>query len=48
MKDIFHYQDLPYISEIIYFKIISYYYNDLLASYFEIERIRKLVTRKYL
>lgn len=35
------------MSEIFHSKTISYYYNNLLASYFKIKKTWKLVTRKY-
>lgn len=44
---IFYYQDFLYIFEIIYLKIIDYYYNDLLAGHFKIGKIIKLVAKKY-
>lgn len=47
IKNIFYYQNLPYISEIICFQIISHHYNDPLAGCFGIKKTKKLVTRKY-
>lgn len=48
MKDILYYQDFSYILEIIYFKIISYYYNNLLTSHFKInKKTYELVVKKY-
>lgn len=47
MKDILYYQGLSYILKIICSKIISCYDNNLLASYFGIEKAKNLVNRKY-
>ena len=44
---ILYHQGLPHVLEIIRTELISRYYNDLLASYFGIEKTRKLVARKY-
>ena len=41
------YRGLAYVLEIIRFKVISRYYNDLLAGYFGIEKMKELVGRKY-
>lgn len=38
MKDIFYYQGLPYILEIIQSILINYNNNDQLANYFRIEK----------
>lgn len=46
MKNILYYYDLLYILEIIYFKIVNCYHNELLAGYFRIEKIKELVTKK--
>lgn len=46
MKNILHDQFLPYISEVIWSKIINCHYNDPLAGHFGIKKTRKLVTRK--
>ena len=48
MKDILYYKNFLYIIEIIYSKIINYYYNNLLACYFKIEKTRELVPKKIL
>lgn len=47
IERILHYQNLLYILTIILTKLISYYYNDLLARYFEIKKTYKLITQKY-
>lgn len=46
-EDILHDQNLLYIFENIYYKIISYSHNDLLVGYLKIKETRKLVARKY-
>ena len=38
IKEILHFQDLLYVPKIICIKLISRYYNNLLASHFEIEK----------
>ena len=43
----FQFWRLPYIPEIIRFKVISHHYNDLLVKHFIIDKIRELVSRKY-
>lgn len=35
-----YFQDLLYILEIIYIKLINQYYNNLLASYFKIKKLK--------
>lgn len=47
IKDIYHYQNFPYIPEIIFSKVISYHYNNLLADYFRIEKTQELIAKKY-
>ena len=42
---ILHHQSVPYISKIIRNELISSHYNDQLASYFGIEKIREFVTK---
>ena len=44
---ILHHQCLPYVSEIIRTELINRHHDDLLASYFGIEKIRELVVEKY-
>ena len=44
---ILHHPGLPYVPEIIRTELISRHHNDPLASYFGIEKIQELVTRKY-
>lgn len=47
IKDIFYYQNLLYISNIIYFEIINHNYNNPLANYFRIKKTKKLVAKNY-
>lgn len=44
---VLHFQNLSYISEIIYKKLINQYYNNLLFDYFRINKTQELVTQKY-
>lgn len=44
---ILHYQDLPYIPKIIYFKLINKYYNISLVGYFDIKKIQELIIQNY-
>lgn len=39
-------KDLPYILEIMRTELINRHHDDLLVSYFEIRKTRKLVTQK--
>ena len=41
------YQGLPYVPEIIRYKVISYHYDDLLAEHFGIDKTRELIGWKY-
>lgn len=47
IKEVFQYQNLAYISEIIHFKVINYHHNDPVVRYFGIDKIQELVTKKY-
>lgn len=47
VKGILSHQGLLYVPKIIQSKLISCHYNDLLASYFSIEKIWEIVIRKY-
>lgn len=38
LKTILHYHWLPYVLELIKIKLISQYYNDMLAGHFSIEK----------
>ena len=42
-----HYQDLPYVPEIIQTELISRHHNNLLPGHFGIKKIRELVPQKY-
>lgn len=43
IQEIFHYQKLLYIFKIIYSKLISMHYDDLLISHFGIDKIWELI-----
>lgn len=43
IEDIFHHQGFLYVSNIVYFEIMSRYYDDLLASHFGIKKIKSLL-----
>lgn len=47
IKKVLYYQGLPYVLKIIRSELISKYYNDLLISHFNIEKIEELIVRKY-
>ena len=42
-----YHQELPFVSEIIWRKLISQHYNDPLIGYFGINKIKNLIGRKY-
>lgn len=44
IKRVLHYQTLSNIPAIIQIKLISRHYNDLLTVFFEIEKIKELIT----
>ena len=44
---VFHYQGLPYVSEIIRFEVISRHHDHPLAGHFGIDKTRELVGQKY-
>lgn len=47
IKDVFYYQSLLYVAEIIYLKIIHCHYNNSLADHFKIKKVKKLIAKKY-
>ena len=47
VEGVLQYQELPYVSAIIRFKVINCYHNDPPAGHFGINKTRKLVSRKY-
>ncbi len=47
IEQVFHYQGLPYIPKVIHSELISRHHNDPLAGYFDIEKTRELIARKY-
>ena len=47
VEEVVQFQRLPYVSEIIRFKVISCHHNDSLAGHFGINKTRELVGWKY-
>ncbi len=47
IKQVLHYQGLPYVPKFIYSELISRHHNNFLAGHFGIEKTRELITRKY-
>ncbi len=47
IKEMLHYQSLPYISKVICLELISRHHNNLLVSHFGIEKTQELIARKY-
>ena len=47
VEGVLHHQSLSYVPEIIRTELISRHHNNLLVSHFGIEKIRKLLSRKY-
>lgn len=47
MENAVQYYSLPYILKIIEIKLIKCHYKDLLANYFGINKIHKMVAKKY-
>lgn len=47
VKEIFQYQSLFYVFKIIFFKVIRQYYNNFFAKHLRINKIRRLVDKKY-
>ena len=47
VESVLHYQGLPYIPKIIQTELISRHHNNLLASYFGIEKTQKFLSQKY-
>ena len=46
-KEVLQYQDLPYVSKILRFKLINYYHNDLLIKNVKINKRQELFAKKY-
>ncbi len=46
IEQVFHYQGLPYVPNVIRSELISRHHDDLLAGHFGIEKTRKLIARK--
>ena len=47
VEEVLQYRGLPYVPEIICFKVISRHHDDPLAGYFGIDKTRELVGQKY-
>ena len=47
INGVLHYQSLPYVPEIIQTELISRHYDNPLAGHFGIEKMHKLIARKY-
>ncbi len=47
IRQVLHYQGLPYIPKVIRSELISRYHDDPLAGHFSIEKTRELIARKY-
>ncbi len=47
IKQMLHYQDLPYIPKVICSELINRHYNDPLVGHFGIKKTCKLIARKY-
>ena len=47
IKQVFHYQDLPYVLKVIYSELISRHHDNPLVGHFGIEKTQELIARKY-
>ncbi len=47
IEEVFHHQGLPYVLKVIYFELISRYYDNPLVSHFRIEKTQELIAQKY-
>ena len=47
VDEVLHYQELPFISEIIWIKFISRHHNNLLVEYLGIDKTREFISWKY-
>ncbi len=47
IKQVLHYQGLPYVPKVIRLELISRHYDDSLTGHFGIEKTSKLIARKY-
>ncbi len=47
IKQVLHYQGLPYVPKVIRSELISRHHNNPLAGHFIIEKTQKLILRKY-
>ena len=48
IKQVLYYQGLLYIPKVIYSELISRYHDNLFIGHFDIEKIQKLIARKYI
>lgn len=47
IEEVLYYQNLFYVSKIIWFQLISYYHNDSLAGHCAMNKIYKSIAKKY-
>ncbi len=47
IKQVFHYQGLPYVPKVIRSELINRHYDDPFAGHFGTEKTRELIARKY-
>ncbi len=47
IKQVLHYQSLPYVPKVIRSELISRHHDDPLAGHFGIEKTRELIAKKY-
>ena len=47
IKEVLHYQSLLYISKVICLELINRHHNNLFADHFGIEKMQKLIDKKY-
>ncbi len=47
IKQVLHYQGLPYVPKVIRLELISRHHDNPLADHFGIEKTRELIARKY-
>ncbi len=47
IKQVFHYQGLPYVLKVIHSELINRHHDDLIAGHFGIEKTWELIAKKY-
>ncbi len=47
IKQVLHYQDLPYVPKVICLELMSRHHDNPLISHFDIKKTRELIARKY-